>query len=247
MFRQALNGPESPAETPASSITLEPLRRAEDGAAVRWPTRVVLARDATYLRVRFECRDDFRWATFDLRDAPLWQEEVVEVFIAPGSETPRRYFEFELNPLGALFDAAVDNPDSDRSTLKVDLGWQCPGIRWRVGHAQPDSECPQDWWAEFDLPWRSLVDSDDPLPRIWRLNFLRVERPGGLDATTGGDTEYSCWSPTLRRPADFHVPERFGYLILAEPNDPRSPRDLGIEPGNLPLIYLPRGTFDHAP
>ena len=242
----------SPA-APRSPVILEPLRRAEDGGAVLWQTRVLLSRDETYLRVRFECRDDCRWATHTERNAPLWQEEVVEVFIAPGTETPRRYFEFEVNPLGALFEAVVHNPESDRSTLSVDTAWTCPGIQWRAGPAATGSASPEDWWAELDLPWASLLEAAgtefEGIPEIWRINFLRVERPGGPDAGSPdagspdaeaeSRDEYSCWSPTLRSPADFHVPERFGYLILGPPGTLSGRDDLSLEPGGLPVIHLP--------
>ena len=46
------------------------------------------------------------------------------------------------------------------------------------------------------------------LPDTWRANLYRIERP--RDAAP----EYSCWSPTLTDPADFHKPARFGVLRL---------------------------------
>ncbi len=237
-----------------SPVILEQLRRAEDGGVVRWPTRVLLSRDDSHLRIRFECRDGNRWATHTQRNAPLWQEEVVEAFIAPGAGTPRSYFEFEVNPLGALFEAVVHNPDSDRSTLSVDLSRHLSGIRWRAGSAEADSASPEDWWAELDLPWRSLLEGcgmeAEGIPKIWRINFFRVERPGGPDAASESRDEYSCWSPTLRSPADFHVPERFGYLILGPPDAPNgydgSDHSLDLKPDGLPVIYLPEGKTHHA-
>jgi hypothetical protein len=66
----------------------------------------------------------------------------------------------------------------------------------------------QDWWAEISIPWRGLVPSGE-IPRIWRANFYRIERP------RGGEAEFSAWSPTMARPADFHKPAYFGRLELA--------------------------------
>lgn len=186
------------------------LSLSDGSGAPRWPTRVHVRWNAESLRVRFECRDGFRWATFTERDQPLWQEEVVELFIAPGAEHPKRYFEIELNPNGALFDATIHNPEGRRDTMTADLSWDCPGIQWRVGHGDG-----QDWWAELDLPLRSLLDDPaSPIPPIWRANFFRVERPQGPDRPEAD--EYSSWSPTFRRPADFHLPKNFGYLSLDE-------------------------------
>jgi hypothetical protein len=76
---------------------------------------VRLAAGAHALFVRFDCRDPQARATFTARDAPLWQEDAVEVFLAAGVADPETYIELEVNPLGALFDARVANPGGDRS------------------------------------------------------------------------------------------------------------------------------------
>jgi hypothetical protein len=123
---------------------------------------------------------------------------VVEVFLAPGVEDPVRYVEIEVSPPGVLFDAAIHNPTGLRADLTADLAWDCPGIRWQVGRGTER----QDWWAELSIPWEA------PPPRLWRANFYRVERP------RDGAPEFTCWSPTLTSPADFHKPARFGLLEL---------------------------------
>ena len=61
----------------------------------------------------------------------------------------------------------------------------------------------QDWWAELSIPWEKPS-------KIWRANFYRVERP------RDGAPEFTCWSPTLTNPADFHKPARFGLLELGD-------------------------------
>jgi hypothetical protein len=58
------------------------------------------------------------------------------------------------------------------------------------------------------IPWRSVAPPGD-LPRMWRANFYRIERP------RDGEPEFSCWSATLTDPADFHRPARFGVLELS--------------------------------
>lgn len=193
---------------PGTRARLE-LVRAEDGSPPRWPTGVELEHGADHLRVRFDCRDDDPWASLAARDAPLWTEEVVEVFLAPGAADPTSYFELEVNPRGAVFDARVESPDLDRRTMRVDPAWDCAGLVARAamlpGHG---------WRAELELPWRALADGGAPPPAVWRVNFYRIERPRpGGDASAATD-EHSAWSPTLRSPADFHRPARFGRLEL---------------------------------
>jgi hypothetical protein len=161
-------------------------------------THVRVAWEEEALHVRFDCEDRDAWGTFQKRDDPLWQEEVVEVFLAPGEEDPVDYAELEVSPLGVVFDARIHNPTSLRKDMTADMAWDCPGLRWQVGRGA----ARQDWWAELVIPWQG------ERPRLWRANFYRVERP------RDGEAEYSAWSPTLTSPADFHKPGRFGVLEI---------------------------------
>jgi hypothetical protein len=128
----------------------------------------------------------------------------------PRDGGPAAYFEFEISPLGTLFDARIENPDSRRDTMRADISWDCPGLRWAGGKRDQ----AEDWWAELAIPLPALVPAGE-LPRAWRANFYRIERPRGDEA------EFSCWSPTLTSPADFHQPARFGRLELADGLSPR--------------------------
>jgi hypothetical protein len=175
--------------------------RAEDGGAPRWPTRVELGFDGSRLEIDFDCVDDDPWGTLQRRDAPLWTEEVVEVFLAPGAPTPHDYFELELSPLGALFDARFHAPQGDRRGMVVDPAWDCAGLEWHAARR------PGGWTAGLRLPLAAL-GAGAPPPRIWRINFFRIERP------RPGPPEHSAWSPTRVTPADFHRPARFGRLEL---------------------------------
>ena len=183
---------------------LPPLVRTEDGTPAEQATRVRVAWDDAALHVRFECIDRHAWGTLARRDDPLWQEEAVEVFLAPGEGDPVDYLEFEVSPRGVLFDARIHNPTSLRADLRADAAWDCPGIRWEAGSGAER----QDWWAVLALSWSGLLDRLEGPPQIWRANFYRIERPAD------GPAEFSAWSPTLVRPADFHKPARFGVLEL---------------------------------
>lgn len=186
----------------SGSTALSPFVLAAGRGAPRWGTRVEAAWDEACLRVAFECRDDDAWGSFVTRDEPLWQQEVVELFLAAGEAVPVEYFEFEVSPTGVLFDARVANPHGDRMGMVVDSAWNCPGIEWS---AAPTGE-HDDWRAELVIPWRGLGHA--AAPRVLRANFYRIERP------RGAAPEFSCWSPTYTSPADFHRPRQFGVLDL---------------------------------
>jgi hypothetical protein len=183
--------------------TLPPFRLADASGSSRHQTAVRLCYDAHALYVRFDCADRDIWGTLTQRDDPIYNEEVVELFIASGSETPTEYAELEISPNGVLFDAWVQNPTGDRAQMVVDTAWNWPGIRWSVQRMDHHNH----WRANLLLPWAGIVPSG-PLPTVWRANFYRIERP------RNAAPEFSCWSPTLTDPADFHRPERFGTLQI---------------------------------
>jgi hypothetical protein len=164
---------------------------------------VRVAHDGLALVVRFDCDDRDPWGTFENRDDPVWQEEAVELFLAPGDGDPAEYLEFQVSPRGVLFDARVRNPSSRREDRIVDVSWDCPGVGW-CAFTNPEVGA---WRAELSIPW-AAVAPPCPMPRTWRANFFRIERP--RDAVP----EFSCWSATLTDPADFHKPAFFGFLEI---------------------------------
>jgi hypothetical protein len=190
------------------AAVLAPFVLADGSAAAAQATAVRVAHDARALYVRFDCADRDAWGTWRHRNDPIYLEEAVEVFLAPGMGDPRRYWELEVSPLGVLFAARVENPTGRRADLAADTSWECRGLEWQAG----PTGSSQDWWAGLAIPWAALTGPRSPRdgrpPRRWRANFYRIERP------RGGTPELSCWSPTLTDPPDFHRPDRFGVLEL---------------------------------
>lgn len=182
---------------------LAPFYVADGSALAAQQTTVSLCFDDAALHVRFDCKDRDIWGTYTQRDDPLYEQEVVECFIGAGAADPVHYFEFQVSPNGVLFDSTVFNPTSQRADMKWDIAWNCPDIRWS---AQRDDTAHK-WSAGLSIPWHILTE-DGSVPPHCRANFYRIERP--RDA----ETEYSCWSPTMTEPADFHKPAYFGVLHL---------------------------------
>ncbi len=186
--------------------SLPPLILADGSGPALQQTTVRLCHDDEGLYVRFDCEDDDVWGTFTRRDDPIYDQEVVELFIGAGEATPVDYYEFEISPHGVLFDARVHNPHGDRRDMGVDAAWDADNIRWggqRMGKSR--------WAATLALPWAAIAPPHQK-PAVWRANFYRIERP--RPGQSQQPTEFSCWSPTLTDPADFHKPARFGVLSL---------------------------------
>lgn len=183
--------------------TLSSFIRANAKRTAVYPTTTRLCADSQKLYVYFHCQDNDIWGHYTERDQPIYDEEVVELFLAPGAADPVRYYEFEVSPNGVLFDAEIINPTSQRADIQVRPEWNCTGIQWAAERCDVEN-----WWtAVLIIPW-SAVAPPGQLPSIWRANFYRIERPRGQPP------EFSCWSPTHTDPADFHKPAYFGRLQL---------------------------------
>ncbi len=193
---------EDPWTAPLACIPAR-LRRSTDGAPPRLATSVTAWFDDEYLNVLFSGGDDHIEATYLTHDAPLYNEDVVEVFLAP--EEGARYFELEVSPRGTIFDARIDSPDGARATMRVDRDWNCEGLIATVRRVT-ESNGASTVDTLLRIPFASLGRE---MPRdgdTWRANFFRVDRHDSR-----GD-EFSAWQPTMKNPADFHVPAAFGAL-----------------------------------
>src|SRR5687768_13408888 len=83
------------------------LRVSADGRAPRLATTVSPWYDGDYLNIVFSAADDHVVATMTGRDEPIYNEDVVEVFIAP--DETAIYYEIEVSPLGTTLDARIDS------------------------------------------------------------------------------------------------------------------------------------------
>jgi hypothetical protein len=192
----------------ARAARLTPFQRNDGAGPEREPTVLRIWYDDTALFLAWTCTDTDIQATLTARDANLWDEEVVEFFVAP--RELRRYYELQWNPVGGIFDAVVSN-DLDEQGLSckinVDRSFTAAGMQSAVRPARATGDATErgrTWQVEIRLPFSDL---GQPAPRpgdVWRANFYRYNR------TRGQREELVSWSPTRLR--SFHQPSRFGTL-----------------------------------
>lgn len=210
--RQVLRVPQS--ERTDSSLPFS-LSRAEDGQT---PTRMTYVRVAHHngiLLVSFNCEGNPGGQGHLHRDEPLWEDETVQVFLAPGAASSKRYVEIEVNPRGTTYDAVILNPIGIRSSIAADTTWSCKALKVYT------SPTESGWRADLEIPLQSVAKalgiSGVKGYQHWVGNFFRIHRPSDSPA------EFTSWNPTLASPADFHRPEKFGLLRL-EVDRPRTDR-----------------------
>jgi len=158
-----------------------------------WGTEVRVGWHGEELLVLFICQDPDPSATMTKRDDPLWEEDVVEIFIDPFGDLDC-YFEFEVNPLNTVLDVFIRRL---RGGLRKDFRWDCEGLRTATGLLA------YGWVAGLAIPFGSFGECN---LSQWRINFCRIERPKGQPR------ELSAWSPSFA--GTFHLPERFGRLTF---------------------------------
>ena len=125
----------------------------------------------------------------------LYQEDCVEIFVGADARDRQRYFEVEVGPRGHFFDLSVD-----RRAHKSDAAWSSvPTIATKVDVAHKR--------ATIEVALRS-PDVLAALKKGARLPFALYRMEGKAPRL------YLAWSPTRTPKPNFHVPERFGALVL---------------------------------
>jgi hypothetical protein len=164
--------------------------------------------DDRYLYVGFHSVDRDVWGTITEHDGPMYDEEVVEVFI-DANRDGISYVELEVNPLNVSLDLFAINRNGVLCTL---FDWEATGWQHAVqidGSLNQRDGTDRSWTVEMALPLEALMTAPHIPPQhgdVWRANLYRIDR--GRE----GD-EYSAWSPTWA--INYHIPARFGEVVFS--------------------------------
>jgi len=175
--------------------------------------------DSENLYVSFDVADPDIRCTLTERDDCLFEEDVVELFVAMRGlpEVQGHFAEFEISPTGVLMD--LYNLAPYKSLINWDAkGWRCatridgvlnnPRVRDR-GYTVEMAIPFINFYAQPFLPQRAKErGKGDFAPKPgeeWRMNLFRIDHSGEREVVT-----YCSWSPTIER--KFHTPHRFGIV-----------------------------------
>jgi hypothetical protein len=165
---------------------------------------------AEALYARFDADDTSPWFTMRQRDASIWEEEVVEIFLDPAGRGVD-YFELEISPANVACDLRVRTPYPN---LKSETAFDLGGLETAVVlRGEGPGQAPG-WTATAVMPFAGLrglpVPRDVRLPPdpgdAWRFNVFRIKRPNGPMRPKDGAI-LAAWSPTGG--PSFHVPAAF--------------------------------------
>lgn len=135
----------------------------------------------------------------DVERDGLYQEDCVELFIAPDPAVPRRYFEIEVGPFGHWFDIAVDRSGRP-GAVKQDTAWSGA---LTIGTARDAAAGTTT--IEFTIAAPELVAALRPGARL----------PLGLDRMEGkAPRQYLMAFPARTAKPNFHAPTGFGVLVV---------------------------------
>ncbi len=176
--------------------------------AVNWDTDWSGAPTGISTRARFAWSKAGLFALFELEGAglhvdrarpvnqerdKLYQEDCVEIFLGHDAANPKHYAEIEIGPFGHWFDLDVRPGASD-------VGWSSGLV---IGTTRDASA--RRATIEAKIAAKEMVALLRPGARI-PLGLYRMEG--------AAPRKYLAWSPTLTRKPNFHVPDRFGVLVV---------------------------------
>lgn len=180
-----------------------PLVRSLDGKPAAEQTVARLLWDDESLYVAFQVEDAEVATPFTRDDQPLYQSNVVEIFLNPSGDLAR-YDEIEIAPSNALFDASFTGRRQG-----MDLSWSSHA-RHAVhvdGTLNDSRDVDRGWTAELAIPFAALTGMPSPRPKrgdAWRFNLYRLRQYPGR---SGEGQAYSA--PMV---GDFHTLDRFATL-----------------------------------
>ena len=172
---------------------------AVSGGETTLKTRLSIAYTDTGLKVRFVSETGGKTVTpFEGENVPVWFGDAVEFFLSPYGDE-QWYFEMNVAPNGAFFNARIFNPDDKTAFSHAELFSNVTStVKIEKGI----------WTTELNVPFSFVLKKGDEkrieeLP--WRFNAYRIDI---------AREEYAAFSPTGGGEANFHVPSKFAKMQL---------------------------------
>jgi hypothetical protein len=142
-----------------------------------YSTKVKFQYSTTGIYCLYVCEDMKINSTFQDDFAPLFKEDVVELFIWPDQNLPL-YLEYEISPLNRELAVLIPNIDGEFSGWRP---WHYDGhrkTRHQVSILEDEHENVTGWVSEVFIPYYLLHPLRNVPPQkgsIWRMNLYRID------------------------------------------------------------------------
>jgi len=178
-------------------------------AGQREQSIVKLVWDDECLYIASICQDAHITARHPVPRGPIAGDDCIEIMFAPRRDRPAFYFNVEWNLIGGYVDGHRPN---GANSPRVE--WDAQDLKLSgklVGSLNNDQDHDEYWCTELAIPWANfrehLVDFPPKAGDEFRAN---LNRHGGVT-----NEQYSQWSNVQTPAPAFHVPQRFGRLLLS--------------------------------
>ena len=185
-----------------------PFQDAYNGSALPYKTEARVAWDQRHLYIAFECQDSDIFSEPKERDAKLWLQDAVEIFI-DANKDGQDYLELQASPQGTIFDSYF--PKHRQGQADFNSGLKVAVVVQGTLNKRDDED--KRWIVEMALPFKDAkgrgkyqLSLPPKLGDVWRVNFFR------MDISKGRPQRAGAWSPPLS--GDFHTLASFGELAF---------------------------------
>ncbi|KAI1498584.1 hypothetical protein F5X99DRAFT_392759 [Biscogniauxia marginata] len=173
-------------------------------------TQVDLCYDDSSIEITFTAFEEkhFYYNESQGTNDPIYEYEVMEAFIHQGTNDPKTYLEFEVNPNNVTFQAFIYNPSQVRAAgAPFDTFYVAqPLVDGLTAETVLDRE-NEKWTSTAHIPLGLFnVDDGQAKGTQWRMNFFRTI----VDPATFPDQGLGAWNPTNQ--SNFHMTPFFGSV-----------------------------------
>lgn len=194
-------------------------------------TRAKMAWDDENMYFAFEIKEPHIWGEITDRDAVIFHDNDIEIFIDPDGDT-HEYMEWELNALNTVWDLLLTKPYRDPKMRVLDT-WTIRGQKTAVkvyGTLNNPNDTDDKWTVEVAFPWDDISEaaqhSGAPLNgEQWKIGFSRVnwqvdaengEYKKKRNPETGKDYSEFNWTWSAQGRIAMHQPETWGIVQFAD-------------------------------
>ena len=180
----------------------------ESQTGAKQKTHARLLWDDTNLYILYEVEDTDVVAQFTERDAPVYRDDTVEIFLNVRPSQAVAYYGIEVNVRGAMFDYLCADA---RYFIRR---YQFEGVQLGVqidGTLNQREDQDRGWSMELAIPWTNFSDMAR-VPQAGTVFTANLNRWDGVEP----NRRLSLWSDSGLDWPHPHAPARFGDLVFVK-------------------------------